>query len=252
MPEIVLSVTRSSMRVIPPAAHGSRSDNGLAALRETVLSQARFARRCHFCDLTFGGVADECEVHHLDGDHGNLSSGNLVPACVFCHMPHHLDLVTKRWPDSPGQMIYLPEMTQADLSSLLQAIAFACATHLSQTAAPGGVRTIEDTNGQPIYPHAVYGRLAARSVQVEAIAPGTPKVREGASTPSVFARMLQDMTPEQYAQRERLLVGVRYLLPLEPMIDIAKQWAVDGGAYSNLDLGSWSRIYSPQAAAHGG
>ena len=90
------------------------------------------------------------------------------------------------------------------------------------------------------------------SVQVEATAPGTPKVREGASTPSVFARMLQDMTPEQYAQRERLLVGVRYLLPLEPMIDIAKQWAVDGGAYSNLDLGSWSRIYSPQAAAHGG
>lgn len=251
MPEIILSVTRSSMRVIPPAAHGSRGDTGLVAVRETVLGQARFARRCHFCDLTFGNVADECEVHHLDGDHGHLASDNLVPACVFCHMPHHLDLVTKRWPDSPGQMIYLPEMSQADLSSLLQGIAFACAMQ-SADMAPGAVQTAGDTSGQPIYPHAVYNRLAARSVQVEAIAPGAPRIREGASSPSVFARMLQDMTPEQYAQRARLVVGVRYLLPLEPMIEIAKQWAVDGGAYSNLDLGSWSRIYSPQAAAHGG
>jgi intracellular multiplication protein IcmJ len=64
--------------------------------------------------------------------------------------------------------------------------------------------------------------------------------------------MLQDMTPEQYAQRDRLLAGVRYLLPMEPLVDLAKQWAVDGGAFSRLDLGSWSRIHSPVAATHAG
>lgn len=250
MPEIVLSVTRSSMRVIPPVGHGSRADKGLAAARESLLGQARFARRCHFCDLTFGNVADECEVHNLDADHGNMASDNLVPVCVFCHMPHHLDLVTKRWPDSPGQMIFLPEMTQADLSSLLQAIAFACAMQ-SIDMAPGAVRTVADATGQPVYPNAIYSRLAARSVQVEAVAPGGPKIRDGASSPSVFARMLQDMTPEQYAERGRLVAGVRYLLPLDPMIEVARQWVVDGGAYSRLDLGSWSKIYSNEAA-HGG
>lgn len=251
MPQIVLSVTRSSMRVIPSAGHGSRTDKALAAARETVLGQARFARRCHFCDLKFGNVADECEVHHLDGDHGNFAAENVLPACVYCHMPHHLDLVTKRWPDNPGQMIYLPEMTQTDLSSFMQAIVFACAIQ-STAMQPGGVATVQETSGLPIYPYVAYSRLAARSVQIESMTPGGPKVREGASTPMVFARMLQDMTPDQYEQRDRLLAGVRYLLPLEPLIEIARQWPVDGGAYSSLDLASWSTIFSPQAVAHGG
>jgi intracellular multiplication protein IcmJ len=148
-------------------------------------------------------------------------------------------------------MIYMPEMTQADLSSLLHAIAFACAMQSSDMS-PGQVRSIDETAGLPVYPYAVYNRLVARSVQVEALAPGAAKVREGASSPAVLARMLQDMTPEQYAQRDRLLAGVRYLLPMEPLVDLAKQWAVDGGAFSRLDLGSWSRIHSPVAATHAG
>lgn len=248
---ITLSVSHASMRVIPHAGHGTRSDKALVEVREALLGQARFAHRCHFCDLAFGNVADECEVHHLDGDHGNLAAANLVPACVCCHMPHHLELATKRWPDNPGLMIFLPEMTQADLSALLHAIAFSLATQAGEMR-PGEVRSVAEATGLPVYPYAAYNRLVARSVQVEAIAPGASRVREGASSPAVMARVLQNMTPEQYARRGELLAGVRYLPPIEPLIDLAKQWAVDGGAFSRLDLASWTTIHSPEATVHGG
>lgn len=248
---ITLSVSHASMRVIPHAGHGARSDELLAGTRAALLGQARFARRCYYCDLAFGNVADECEVHHLDGDHGNLAAANLVPACVCCHMPHHLELASKRWPDNPGLMIFLPEMTQADLSSLLHAISFAIATQAGEMR-PSEVHSVADATGVAVYPYAVYTRLVARSVQVEAMVPGARRVREGASTPAVMARVLQNMTPDQYTRRDELLAGVRYLAPIEPLIDLAKQWAVDGGAFSRLDLASWATIHSPEAMVHGG
>ncbi|MGH8605578.1 MAG: HNH endonuclease, partial [Gammaproteobacteria bacterium] len=242
MTQLLLSVSRASMRVIPSGNHGTRSDTQLADAREDVLGQARFVRRCVFCDYQFGRLAEECEVHHFDGDHGNNSVENLAPACAFCHAAVHLELVSKRWPDSPGQMIWLPELTQSEVSSLCQAIVFACAMQQAQEHAPGEVSTLEETTGLPITPYTIYRRLSARTAQVESTVPGAARIRQGMGSPATFARVLQAMSPEDYERRGDLFAGVRYLPPLDPFLGSAKLWPVDGGAFSHLDLGSWGSI----------
>lgn len=251
MPELVLSVTRPSMRIIPHVGHGARKDAALADAREDVLGQPRFARRCVFCDYQFGRVADECELFHLDGDHGNNRIDNLAPACMYCHAPAHLDLVSKRWPDHPGQMIWLPELSQAELSSLLQAIVFALSIQQTASQAAQKPASLEELTQLPIAPYAVYMRLSARAAQVEAPVPGAAKVRDGMSKPSVMARVLAAMSDEDYARREQLLAGIRYLPPIEPLIESAAQWPLDGGAFSRLDLASWASLAAQEGAAHG-
>lgn len=251
MPNLSLSVTRSNMRIVPHPGHGARSDRALAEARNDVLGQSRFARRCVFCDYQFGRVADECEVFHLDGDHGNDALDNLAPACVFCHAPAHLDLASKRWPDDPGLMVWLPELTQPEVSSLMQAIVFACAMQATDQL-PDQVVTVAQSTGLPIAPHAVYMRLSARAAQVEAVAPGEAKVREGMSSPRVLARVLQAMSPDDYARRDELLAGVRYLPPLQPFLEQARHWPMDGGAFSHLDLGSWAALNTPSEGSRGG
>lgn len=252
MPELVLSVTRPTMRIIPHVGHGDRKDAALAAARDDVLGQPRFSRRCVFCNYQFGRVADECELFHVDGDHGNDRIDNLVPACLYCHAPAHLDLATKRWPDNPGQMIWLPELTQAELSSLMQAIVFALSVQNTASSGASAPASMESLCGLSIAPYSVYMRLAARSAQVEAPVPGAAKVREGLSQPAVMARVLAAMNDDDYAQRDRLLAGVRYLAPLEPLIESAAQWPLDGGAFSRLDLASWAALGAPAGEPHGG
>ncbi|MDH0740975.1 HNH endonuclease [Stenotrophomonas maltophilia] len=249
MRDILLSVARASQRLIPAAGHGGRKDKEHADSREALLGQARLLRRCAFCGFKFGGVADECEVHHLDGDHSINAPDNLTLACVLCHMPHHLDLASRRWSDSPGTLIYLPELTQAELSSLLQAIAYAVAVGSAEMK-PGEVVTVAEQSGQDIYPHVVYARLTARAAQVEGTKNGESQRRQ-LSSPVVMARILQSMSDADYADRGQLLAGVRYLAPLDPIVELAKSWPVDGSGFKNLDLASWREIAAAAGVANG-
>ncbi|THD00530.1 HNH endonuclease, partial [Panacagrimonas perspica] len=53
------------------------------------------------CSFQFGQW-NGFELHHLDGDHTNLSADNVVPICTLCHWPMHLDQVLRELPSDPG------------------------------------------------------------------------------------------------------------------------------------------------------
>ena len=255
---IVLSVGRD-VRRSPLLGHTSHKDavgdgarpgsKEIAALRERVIAQPRHGRRCHFCHLAFG-ESDHFEVHHLDGDHANDSPQNTVPVCVLCHIPWHLDLVLQRWPGDPGSIIYLPELSQSDLSATLYALFYHSAATIDPTPPPER----ENPTGPPPTPlidessrHAarVYERLVLRSDEVEQV--DGQVVRPGLSSVHAMVRLLQSMDDSEYAMRETILSGCRYLPPYMPMLQLSEELGRGGSYFNRVQVDSWKSI----AQAHG-
>ncbi|CAG9170007.1 hypothetical protein [Cupriavidus pinatubonensis] len=229
---ISLSVCRD-VRRMPLVNHTSKRDKGAERLREAVIGQGRFGRRCHYCNFAFGATEDY-EIHFVDGDHTNQVPENSVPICELCHTAFHLDLVIRKWPNDPGKIIFLPELSQAELNNLLQAIFYAMAVQVADDKG--------DLANQPIAkPHTVYKRLGDRARQVEQNSQGEV-IRPGLSNPFVVSRVLVEMGDDAYAQRDILLAGCRYLPAAEYFVEKAKLWNAHGSAFSALDTGAWRGI----------
>lgn len=58
---------------------------------------------CYFCGFPDGQFL---ELHHLDGDHSNYNSKNLVLACSCCHRLHHLGWVAI---ENLGKLTFMPQ-----------------------------------------------------------------------------------------------------------------------------------------------
>lgn len=231
---ISLSVCRDVRRA-PLPGHTSASDGaggiGARALRERVIGQGRFNRCCHYCSFKFGSW-DGFEVHHLDGDHSNEATENLVPICFLCHLPFHIDLVASLWPGSGseiGRIIRCPELEQPELNQLLYAVFFA-----SAHARVSG----DDAAAQQAW--GVYRRLEARGDATEQ--EGGRTVRSGLSKVHVVARLLQDANEGRYQQRDTWLAGLRYLPPYEPMVKLANHWAQEDAAFAKLPPATWPQL----------
>jgi hypothetical protein len=79
---LVLSVKRRNWR----EENDQRArDTAFQAARNEVLR--RDGSRCRYCALRF---PKWLEVHHMDDDHSNNESTNLVTACSWCHGVHHI------------------------------------------------------------------------------------------------------------------------------------------------------------------
>jgi intracellular multiplication protein IcmJ len=232
IPEISLSVCRD-LRRMPLLAHTSRKDEASKRLREMVIAQGRFGRRCYYCDFSFGS-SDLFEVHNLDHDHQNEDPGNVVPVCEMCHAPFHLDLVARKWPGDTGKIIFLPELTQPELNNLLQAVFYAMAVNTAGEE--------NKSNDKPqIQPHTIYMKLADRAELVERSGRGGV-VRAGLSEPYALSRVLADMDDATYARRDQLLYGLRYLAPQTHFVTQAQAWNGNECAFSRLDLAAWPSI----------
>lgn len=232
--QISLSVCRDIRRT-PLVNHMSSRDKNAERVRDLVINQGRFGRRCYFCDFAFG-TSDCFEVHHLDGNHTNDAPDNMVPVCELCHAPFHLDLIGRKWANRPGAIIFLPELSQPELNNLLQAIFYSMAMQVA-----GG----EQASAQPpiAHPHTVYRRLLDRRAQVEQDQHGAV-IRSGLSDPINLSVVLLSsvLTDEQYAGRDQLLAGCRYLPDPEYFIARAAQWNAHGAAFSRLDLAAWQGV----------
>lgn len=237
MRDLELSVSRD-LRRMPRLNHTSRRDPHAVQLRARVIEQGRFGRRCAGCDFSFGNT-DLFEVNHIDGNHMNEAIDNLEPICELCHCPLHLDLLAKKWPSDAGKIVFLPELSQGHLNNLLQAIFFAMATQATSIVPPEEIDS--GSTEDELQPHTVLARILARATQAECDEKGTI-VRPRLSDPFVLSRVLQDMTDAQYAGRGALLVGLRYVPPVEFFVKQAGAWNAHGAAFAQVDLSSWKRV----------
>jgi len=152
---------------------------------------------CRFCGLDAAGWQ---EAFHRDGDHANVSSGNVLAACPLCHLCQHLDRPSIH---EEAALIWLPELSQAAV------IVLARSAHL-----------VVHAHGEP--PHMDRGRpvrdkpaLRAAWAALRALRGRSraAKQRLGTASPLVFATALLGSSAAAHAKGALLLRDLR-LLPL--------------------------------------
>ncbi len=127
------------------------------------------------------------EVVNLDLDYQNNKLKNLVTACSFCAQCFFLEAVGAGGYGG-GLLVYLPEISQADLNGLCHVLFLA----------------IVGNTGYKASANTIYRTLKTRSQLVE------EEIGEGVSTPSVLGQLLiEAKTPE--ATVNKILSPLRLL-----------------------------------------
>jgi len=155
---------------------------------------------CQFC----GFQAQEYqEVINIDHEYRNNTVDNMITSCVFCAQCLFLDSVGVG-DFGGGTLIYLPEVSQAELNSFCHVIFCAMAN---------------DT-GYKATSQSIYRSFKFRAQMVE------KEFGEGSSDPAVFGQLLldnQDVSPDLV---RTMLVDVRLLPSRAKFKKQIEHWAV--------------------------
>lgn len=185
----------------------------------------------HTC-LCCGFRAEKYQkILHLNGDDRDMRDDNVLTACIFCHQC--FDLTDVNAMDS-GKLIWLPEISQANLHHLMRALYVARVTQ-------GPLAEIA---------RKTYETLLARGDEA--------RKRLGSTDPGALALVMKDfLTQKQYENTQERLEGIR-LLPLDrrmvPMQDekggtynefpqILANWRSKNGPFGALPAQEWPRMF---------
>jgi intracellular multiplication protein IcmJ len=157
-------------------------------------------------------------------------------------MPFHVDIVSKKWTNNAGFIIFLPEMTQVELNSLLQSMFYILSTQMDEKIIAPELLQEMDGSSLSAKAHGLYLFLSNRAKPLEVDASGA-EVRKRMSIPNVMARVLIDMDDELYNNRDVYLYGCRYLPPFDVFLKKPIEWGKNGAAFSKLSPCSWKSIY---------
>lgn len=134
----------------------------------------RDAYTCHYCGFQ---AKEYQEIVNLDGNYANNKLSNMVTACCFCMQCLFLQAVGLD-EMSGGQLIYLPEMSQADVNSFCHVLF--CA--------------MGNNTGYQDSAQSIYRSLKFRSQIIE------NKFGSGTSNPNVMGQLIieyQDRFPDK-------------------------------------------------------
>jgi intracellular multiplication protein IcmJ len=193
-------------------------------IRQKILE--RDHHTCRFC----GFISQKYqEVHALNGNLADTSQTNLVTACIFCHQCFDLEKTSQM---KSGVLIWLPEITQADLHHIARAVYVA---RISQGSMAETAKTTYET-------------LMSRREEA--------KVRLGTDDPFILATVMKDfLTPRHYALRDKKLEGLR-LFPLDRRIikegdlefnqfpQILAYWRSKDGPFGGKIPHQWKTLYA--------
>lgn len=162
-----------------------KADLAFNDFKRQVLERDRYT--CQYCGFQ---AAQYQEILNLDNNYRNNKLSNLVTACFFCSQCVFLEAVGKD-DFGGGVLIYLPEISQADLNGLCHVLFCAMA---NVTDYSDGAQNI-------------YRGLKLRSQVIE------QRLGEGLSDPALFGRMLLDSPNEDRNKIEQWIFSSMRLLP---------------------------------------
>ena len=229
---LVLSAKKVSWR--SPGEY--ESDSAFMSLRPKVLTRDDY--KCRHCNFR---AVNWQEIHHLNDDHNDHRLENLVTACAYCHMCHHIGLAGV---NEEGILIWLPEISQIELNHLVRAIQIVKAGRgpaVSPQSMPSSVDREFTEMGKKLF-----DGLKARSEEA--------KDRIGTHNPETLANIFLRMSDKDYQRRGEFLAGIR-LMPLgvrrngnrDVMPEMVSSWQSTGGDFVGnkpKDWGSMLRHYS--------
>lgn len=199
-------------------------------LRNRVLARDNFT--CRYC----GFRAEKFQrVHFKSGEQGEATLANLATACIFCEQCFELESVTGM---GSGMLIWLPELSQAELHHLVRAIYIA-------RAGDGEISSRAQ---------AALDQLMARRTEA--------KRRLGTDDPLMLASALTEhLDDAAYASRASRLEGIR-LLPLPNRMAYANvtqngeqnqfprildYWRSQTGPFGKFPPGKWPALFGKAA-----
>ncbi|HVE45061.1 MAG TPA: type IVB secretion system protein IcmJDotN [Gammaproteobacteria bacterium] len=107
MQELALAVNLMGWRIFIKR----KEDKAFQSVQKRIFERDVYA--CRFCGFQ---AKEYQEVVNLDGNYANNKMGNMATACCFCAQCLFLQAVGVD-EMSGGQLVFLPEMSQADLNS---------------------------------------------------------------------------------------------------------------------------------------
>lgn len=176
-----------------------KSDPRFQLYEKKVLQRDHYT--CQFCGFQAQLYQ---EVINLDGDYYNNKPENLITSCCFCAQCFFLESVGVGGYGG-GTLVYVPEMTQAELNVLCHVLF--CA--------------ITNDTGYKASAQTIYLGFKVRSQQIE------DKFGEGTSDPAIFGHLLIDSGSIEAEKLEQMLKGVR-LLPSRARFRVQiESWAAN-------------------------
>lgn len=160
-----------------------REDKAFLPVAERVYERDNYT--CQFCGFQ---AKQFQEIVNVDGNYTNHKLSNLITSCCFCSQCLFLESVGVDEMGG-GQLIYLPEMSQADLNSFCHVL----------FCAMGNGTGYQDTA------QAIYRSFKFRSQPIE------NKFGAGASNPSTFGQLLMEYEAQHTDLQADILKDLRLL-----------------------------------------
>src|SRR5437773_7556116 len=158
MHELQLAVNLNGWRIFVRR----REDKAFLPVAEQVCQRDNFT--CQYCGFQ---ARQYQEVVNLDGNYNNNKLNNLITSCCFCSQCLFIESVGLDEMGG-GQLVYLPEISQADLNSFCHVLF--CA--------------MENNTGYQDSAQSIYRSLKFRSQIIE------NKFGSGTSNPTIFGQMM--------------------------------------------------------------
>ncbi len=179
MHELQLAVNLMGWRIFARR----REDKAFLPVVEKIM--VRDSYTCQYCGFQ---AKEYQEIVNIDGNYANNKFSNLITACCFCTQCLFIESISLDEMGG-GQLIYLPEMTQAEVNSFC---------HVLFCAMGNGTGYQESAQ-------SVYRSFKFRSQPIEA------KYGAGTSNPSVLGQLILEYKANHPGSSERILKDLRLL-----------------------------------------
>ncbi|MDI1352283.1 MAG: type IVB secretion system protein IcmJDotN [bacterium] len=191
--ELKLIATPGSWRLYS----ARKVDERFKDYEQKVLQRDKYT--CQFCGFQARLFQ---EIVNLDHDYTNNRLSNLVTACCFCAQCFFIESVGVGGYGG-GTLVYVPELTQAEINSLCHVLF--CA--------------ITNDTGYKASAQNIYRSFKFRSQAIE------EKFGEGTSDPAIFGQLMIDTGVNQEETRARLFKNIRLLPSRAKFRKQIEKWA---------------------------